>query len=344
MALPAAVKKQVAEANRLHSSTYQPEGDEREGEEGEDPNAALQGASAQDESPPQEPKQEQQLPPRSDDDDKWETRYRVLQGKYNAEVPVLQRQNRELEQRLDQMERLLTDMRPAEGAAAPTGNQLVSEEEIADYGPEFMDMVGRMARQVNADEMARLNQTIDQLKGQLNSVGGKVQKTEQETIYSQLDKNVENWRDINRNPQFLEWLATRDPFSGLVRRDMLQEAFSRADAPRVIAFFNGFLREHAVVTEGGRSGPGKKSDTGNGLDKLVAPGRPRSGPSSQAGARDEKRTWTEAEITQFFAEKRKGAFKGQEKLAQQLEDDIFAAQREGRISVSPRVPHSNAAY
>lgn len=342
MALPAAVRKQVAEANRLHKSTYQPENPE-----GEDPEAGLEGAPAPEGNEPEgnapEPKQEPRVQPK-DDDDKWETRYRVLQGKYNAEVPVLQRQNRELEGRLDQMEQLLTSMREAP-QGQPAGESLVSEEEIADYGPEFIDMVGRMARQVNRDEISRLNQTIAQLQGQLQNVGGKVRKTEQESIYGQLDKNVENWREINRDPQFLEWLANRDPFSGLVRRDMLQEAFSRADAPRVIAFFNGFLREHAAVTDAGRGGPGKKKpDTGNGLDKLVAPGRPRTGSANQTGARDEKRTWTEAEISQFYAEKRKGAFKGNEKLAEQLEADIFAAQREGRIDIAPRVPHSNAAY
>jgi TolA-binding protein len=343
MALPAAIKKQVAEANRLHKSTYQPEGD--------DPEAGLQGAPEPEVVEPEgtqpEPKQETRAPAQ-DDDDKWETRYRVLQGKYNAEVPVLQRQNRDLADRIDQMEQLLTTMRSAPQAAQPaqnTGASLVSDEEIADYGPEFMDMVGRMARQVNQDQISKLNETIAQLQNQLQNVGGKVQKTEQESIYGQLDKNVENWREINRDPQFLEWLATRDPFSGLVRRDMLQEAFKRADAPRVIAFFNGFLREHAAVTEGDRSGPGKKKpDTGNGLDKLVAPGRQRTGSVNQTGARDGKRTWTEAEITQFYAEKRRGAYKGNEKLMQQLESDIFAAQRDGRIDFAPRVPHSNAAY
>lgn len=343
MALPAAVKKQVAEANRLHKSTYQPDAPE-----GDETEAGLQNAPEPEGNEPENvtPAPEPQAQSR-DDDEKWETRYRVLQGKYNAEVPVLQRQNRELENRLDQMEQLLTSMRENRQAAddAPHVQSLVSEEEIADYGPEFMDMVGRMARQVNQEQIEKLNKTIAQLQSQLQNVGGKVQKTEQESIYGQLDKNVENWREINRDPQFLEWLASRDPFSGLVRRDMLQEAFNRADAPRVIAFFNGFLREHAAVTESGRSGPGrKKPDTGNGLEKLVAPGRQRTGSANQTGARDEKRTWTEAEITQFFADKRRGAYKGNEKLMQQLENDIFAAQRDGRIDLAPRVPHSNAAY
>lgn len=342
MALPAAVKKQVDEANRLHKSTYQPE----DGEQPDD--AGLEGAPPPDDTvePEQGAKPEPQAKPPapSDEEDKWETRYKVLQGKYNAEVPLLQRQKRELEERLDRLESLISDMNEQRQAAPATSEQLVTEEEMADYGPEFMDMVGRMARQVNREEIARLNATISKLEQQLQSVGGKVQKTEQESIYGQLDKNVENWREVNRNPQFLEWLAQRDPFSGRGRREMLQEAFNRGDAQRVIAFFNGFLREHAAVTESGTSGPGKqKSETTGQLDKMVAPGRGRSG-GNQTGARDEKRIWTEAEIAQFFTDKRKGAFKGKEKLAQQLENDIFAAQREGRINTDPRVPYLNAAY
>jgi len=341
MALPRAIQKQVNEANQIRKAAYEP------APEGEELETLPPEPEPQNEPEPPAPEPEARL---QDDDDKWETRYRVLQGKYNAEVPVLQRRNRELEERLSGLEELVSSMQTRTHSTADTADtaesdssSVVSEEELADYGPDFMDMVGRVARQVSREEINRLNTHISELKSQLQSVGGKVQKSEQSTVYAQLDSTVENWRNINQSPDFLEWLAARDPFSGYVRRDMLQEAFNRADAPRVIAFFNGFLREHATVTESGTAGPGRKSDTRGKLDKLVAPGRQRTG-SQQLGARDEKRVWTEAEIADAYRRHSRGEFRDSPDEWKKMEAEIFSAMRESRVQPNYQVPVSNAAY
>ena len=42
--------------------------------------------------------------------DSWEQKYKTLQGMYNAEVPRLTAQNRELSSRVSQMEELLSNM------------------------------------------------------------------------------------------------------------------------------------------------------------------------------------------------------------------------------------------
>jgi hypothetical protein len=47
-----------------------------------------------------------------------------------------------------------------------------------------------------------------------------------------------------------------------------------------------------------------------------------------------KRTWTHAEIGQFYAAKNRGAYEGSDEhraLAKEYEEDIFLAQREGRV-------------
>jgi len=49
----------------------------------------------------------------------FEQKYRSLQGMYNAEVPRLHAQNRELKQRLDQMEQLLGTVSSPRAASNP---------------------------------------------------------------------------------------------------------------------------------------------------------------------------------------------------------------------------------
>jgi hypothetical protein len=63
---------------------------------------------------------------------------------------------------------------------------------------------------------------------------------------------------------------------------------------------------------------------------MAAPGVPKSG---TAGAQDGagKRVWTRAEIAQFYRDKSAGRFAKREAHAKKLEEDIFAAQREGRV-------------
>ncbi len=73
---------------------------------------------------------------------------------------------------------------------------------------------------------------------------------ERRAVIEFLDADSEltgKWRQVNKDPQFLAWLAQPDPVMGRERRTMLMEAFNAGDAERTAAFFRAFL-------EGGVSG------------------------------------------------------------------------------------------
>ena len=61
-------------------------------------------------------------------------KYRTLQGMYNAEVPRLHQQNREMQQRVQQMEQLLASMTATNPQAAPAAERLVTDQDVQDYG------------------------------------------------------------------------------------------------------------------------------------------------------------------------------------------------------------------
>jgi hypothetical protein len=110
-----------------------------------------------------------------------------------------------------------------------------------------------------------------------------------------------NWREINRNPRWLQWLQEIDSLSGRTRQQLLNDATAAGDAPRVIAFFRGFQQEVGQ-----------------------APGRARP-------ARPEKPIYTRAQIAQLYSAHRKGAYVGREAEWARQDADIIAAGREGRI-------------
>lgn len=61
------------------------------------------------------------------------------------------------------------------------------------------------------------------------------------TIDRELDAAVPNWREINNDPRFHQWLLLPDTYSGVIRDRLLKDAAAAANAPRVINFFKGFL-------------------------------------------------------------------------------------------------------
>lgn len=82
------------------------------------------------------------MPPVGQQDEQLEHRYKVLQGKYNSEVPRLSAENKELKSRLAEIEQKLLDL---QNATPP--QPLVSPQEIEEYGEGLIDVARRIARE-----------------------------------------------------------------------------------------------------------------------------------------------------------------------------------------------------
>lgn len=342
-ALPKAVRKQIEEADRILAELNKPAGD---APPQETPPEAPAPAAAAPEAPPQETP-----PPAPQDESTWEARYKVLQGKYNAEVPRLQSQVRDMGSQLGEMRQQLTMTqgllaslgKPQESASSgasgtPAGRdyRYVKDEERRDFGDELLDVVGRRAQEVLLPEIDKRIEDIAKRLGQTDQkVGSVVQKVvedDQQKMLNQLSDAVTNWKQINVDPAFLAWLDSPDPYSGHLRRVMLDDAYQRNDGPRVIAFFQGFLNENAAVTNQSGKAPGRQAPAGTRvqMEDLVAPGKPIAG-AAGAPNEAEKRIWTQAQIAEFYADCAKGKYRNNPKKRDQLEMDIFMAQAEGRI-------------
>lgn len=351
-AIPQAVRRQAARAEQLAK-------EHREALAGvATPPAAPAppgAASPPEVSPaPQTPPAAPATPPVADEAT-FQRKYQVLQGKYNSEIPRLQRMITELQEENRATRNLLASVtgdtrtrqpEPAAPAAPPAPVRLVTDQETQVFGADLIDVMRRVVREelpaVTTEVDRRLqpvNQRIDEVAATARTATRAVKKQSKEAVLAHMDERVPAWRTLNQDPEFLAWLEEVDPFSGKERGQLLVAAFEAFDSSRVEAFFVGYQKEHAAVTPPtptpeptpvpaapAAPAPGTQVT----LESMVAPGTPKPGaPRTPDGS--DKKIWTRREIGEFYRSVNGGKFKGTVDQRKAIEADIFAAQAEGRI-------------
>lgn len=341
-----AVQKSAKEAEELHREIY---GDPApEGEEGATEEVVESKATTETAPPEQAPVESKTTvedapppPPPEPEKDQWEHKYKTLQGMYNREVPELQGKIRKLQGEKEGLENIIATMStgpaPAEGAA-PKASKLVTEEEIADWGPEMTDYFRRLATEQYAGDLEELraeNRKLQNQNLQLQKSVGTVEADRsadgRSRLLAALAEQVPDWQEINVSPDFLNWLDSSDAFSGRSRHELLLEAYEGNDTPRVAAFFKSFKRDKAVVSEAPKA-PAAPAQPTVRLDTLVAPGKAPSTttqPSSDAG--NDQKVWGQSEIQQFYRDVQRGVYRGKDAEKTRIEAAIVKAGREGRV-------------
>jgi hypothetical protein len=233
-------------------------------------------------------------------------------------------------QRGQQMEQLLATMQAAPAPApepAPTPVSTLTDDEVEEYG-ESIDIMRKVSQEIAGQyqqQIDGLKTTIAELQGtvvpRVEQIAGQQAHSAEQNFWSELQRTVPNWREINDNQDFQTWLLETDPLSGLTRQTYLDDAQRNQDVTRVASFFTSWQSATgAAVAQPNR--------TASELEKQVSPGKGRSSGAPQTG---EAKTYTTADLTAFYDKVRMGGFKGKEKERDAIERDIFAAQAEGRI-------------
>lgn len=344
-ALPKNVQDQVSRANELIEQIYPSKELDEDGnpvEAKEDDIPAAESKPTDDKPPAAE------QPPAQPTD--WEHKFRVLQGKYNAEVPRLQRDlrdsqdaNSELRQRLNNVETMMAAMQASKQGPEEEKPTLpdISQEEREQFGEDLIDLIERVSKRATLPE---IQQQLRPLEGRVKQVGDKVAHTEtsvaeskRQQVFEILAKAVPDWEQQNVDPKFLDWLDEPDAFSGRKRGDLMAEAMGSFDAKRIVALFKGFRSENAAVQPAPTPAPTETQGSGRPepqvkLEELTAPGTPQTGTDS-APNESGKRVWTRADIAKFYADKNEYIKKGRPlpKRMKALEEDLFKAQAEGRL-------------
>jgi len=258
--------------------------------------------------------------------DTAEQRWKVLQGMIDKK-----------DEELNTMRGLLADMsqRPTQEAAAPEqepAQPLVTDEDVSEYGKEYVDFVARVSTQAFRNElnnnpvMASLDSRLKALEGSVQGVEQTSANTAQTIFFNELTSVVPQWRALNNDASFLQWLDQVDPFTGETKLNLLQHAVAQQDSARAATFFASYEQETAQAPTPAPQETETTAQAPSGKEKLVAPGKT----TAAAPLPDSKRNWTRAEITKLYDDKMSGKITAKE--FDRLERDLFAAQADGRIA------------
>ena len=332
MSIPKQVKKQSEEVQELYKQ-IKGEPEEAQATKAEAttdaPVDTVEEPKTSDSVEEQAPQSETQEQTKSDDqepkEDNWQQKYKSLQGMYNADVPRLSSENRNLTSRVTQLEQLLSTMEKPTVKESVQAEKLITPEDEKEYG-DSINIMRKAAR----EEIAQLKQQIQQIQNvvpQVQQVQTQQKKSSEQNFWNTIANEVPNWQDINKNEAFQAWLLEVDPLTGINRQTYLEDAQHNLDANRVVNFFRTWEGEFGVAKTAQTDRKAQQSQ----LQKQVSPGKSRNNGTKTSG---QTKTYTNADIKEFFSDVRKGKYKGRDDERGRIERDIFAAQQEGRITVA----------
>jgi hypothetical protein len=316
MALPKAVQQQVEEADRLVADmdlnkTVEPETslDTQQPNTVEEPkeNVVLQEQTRQVDSVP---------------DDVWSQKYHTLKGMYDAEVPRLHSQVRELN---TQVQTLIGEVERAKVQQPEPARQvesLITEQDREAFGPDLIDLIERAAQSKIANTQGResdLVSRIKELENQLGNVSERQVVSDKDRFLNGLSQQVPDWEVLNTDQGFLNWLQEVDPVYGMPKQAALTNAYENLELNRVATIFKAYKSLLPAKTEKPQLNPE--------LQRQVAPTRSRS--ASQPVDQTNDRYVNESEIAAFYDDWRRGLIDNDE--AVKMEKEIQNAIAAGRI-------------
>lgn len=324
MATPQQVKQRAAEINQMYAQRAAEAEAEAaaQQQQTEDSEAAEQpGEGSEPEQPANEqpaneqPAGEQPLHDGGSDQmaqmrselDALTQRYRTLQGMVRQKEDENQRLNALLAQ-------MHTPPEPAPQQESSGGAQSKSEaKDREDFGDDLVDMVRRVVESMVGDFGRRLSE-LENVSRQTQAT---TTQTAKERFEARLTQAVPDWQELDRDPEFTEWLN-----SSQTRVEIARNAMKSFDASAIVELFEMFKALKRPT--GGNVQPAEAPRAQKSLEQKVAPSKGRtSTPTSST----EKKQWTRTEIAQVFNNRRSYS----QKEFDELQRDIFAAQKEGRV-------------
>jgi hypothetical protein len=174
----------------------------------------------------------------------------------------------------------------------------ITSQDVDDYGSAFIDFTRRAAVDAVRPELQRLHAENAELRQM-------AQQSQTANIQAALDRDLPQWRQVYSNPEFSDWLQSPDPYAGESRSQLLRRAVAAGDSNRVVRFYQGFLAEHGHASAAQRSHQSRSPVTSG------------------------KRIYSRPEISSLYKRRRDGLI--DDRSWAQIEADIFAASRQGRV-------------
>lgn len=254
--------------------------------------------------------------------EKSEQRYRTARGMHDADRARFNEQ-------IVSMQERLRDLEERGAAAATPPAQVTAPKDVEEFGQDTIDFVLRTARAVIQAEVPALAEQLlaarlTPVQSQVAQVAAHVGRTAEQEFFHVVAARVPDWEALNTDAAFIDWLRNVEPLSGVPYQAILSNAREQLDAGRAVAVFDRYKAEAGVA----RPAPAPRPAVDE-RASLVEPSRTASAAPRAPGGAANKRQWTRAQVSQFYADARAGKYDAAQ--AKQIEADIFQAQSEGRI-------------
>jgi hypothetical protein len=315
MGLPKQVEQQLKELEALEKQlTAPPEEPPKE----EPPKAE---AEQQPEIPEAKPEAKPSEPVSQDnsEDKVWQQKYKTLQGMYDAEVPRLHAQVKELQAYVDKLRQ--------DAEAKPTKTEevkrekLVTDADVEAFGADLIEVQRKVAREVAMEfkaEIEDLRAKNAELVKQIQQTGSQIGEV---TFEQRLHRLVPDFAQINADPKWVAWLDEYDPLIRAPRRAVAQQAFNSGDAEGV-AHYVKLFRE---ATSEPVANEAKQTE----VQRQVQPTRSAA---SQTPVSQKGRTYTTKDVEKMFQKITSLNVAQKFDEAKKLEAEIDAAYMEGRVT------------
>ncbi len=319
MALPKQVEeqlKQIEELEKQLTADATPAPDEPAPEEPQPQPEAQQTQPEPEAKPEPKPRETTSEVP----EETWQQKYRTLKGMYDAEVPRLHAQVKELNHALAQVRQQL-EAKPT-AAPQPTYQQtsLVTEDDVEAFGKDLIEVQRKVAREVAMElkaEVDALRSENENLRTQILQTGTQVGEV---TFEQRLFQRVPNWAQLNADPKWIAWLDEFDPMLRGPRRAAAQAAYNANDADGVAYYVELFTKQNAAPVQDTRQAE---------LERQIQPTRTATAqtPVSQKG-----KVYSTRDIERMFLKVKDLNVANKYDEAKKLEAEIDAAYMEGRVT------------
>ncbi len=322
MALPKQVQAQLAEIEEIEKTLNAQQDPEAAKSEGEQDTEAEVSSETKEAAKPVEVKPTD-TSPTDVEEETFAQKYNTLQGKYDAEVPRLHQQIRDLNSKLTALETAKVET-PREPTKPKEKVSFVTDEDRAEFGEELIEVQRRVAQEVSQGYENRFEQqevVIKELQQKLAKTGSQIG----EVGFSQkLTQLVPDFADVDKDERWIKWLNEHDPMSRGPRRDQAAVAFNNGDA-EAVAHFVGLWRETLTSAE---AEPRDRRQVE--LEKQVTPNRSANSPRAQNTGKDQK-IFNAREVQAGWDKIRVLNTRGKIDEAAKLEAVLTAAYLEGRV-------------
>lgn len=178
--------------------------------------------------------------------DPWESKYKTLQGKYNADIARTRDELNQLKTQLAEATR-----KPAidPNQTLRSGFEYLVEGDIEQGTQAVMPAIDAMVENALSRHMAPLQE--------------QARATAMSSFQAELSHRLPNWQEIDNSPAFSEFLDNIEPISGVTYREIGAQVFPSMNMDRTLAIYNTFLATQGKPQASSREIPAH----------LVVPGR-----------------------------------------------------------------------